>query len=71
MFGDDILVAPVLYAGARTKTIYLPSGTKWVEAETGKVFEGGQTATVDAPLDTIPIFVKDGAEVLNLIKKHK
>ena len=39
-----------------------------MEAETGKVFEGGQMVTVDAPLDTIPLFVREGAEVLGLIK---
>ena len=68
LFGSDILVAPVLYPGARTKDVYLPAGAKWVEAETGKVFEGGQMVTVDAPLDTIPLFVREGAEVLGLIK---
>ena len=69
LFGSDILVAPVLNAGDRTKDVYLPAGIKWVEVETGKVYEGGQTVTVDAPLETIPLFVKEGAEVLNLIRE--
>ncbi len=68
LFGPDILVAPVLYPGARTKEVYLPAGVKWVEAETGKTFDGGQTVTVDAPLDTIPLFVKEGAQALGWIK---
>jgi alpha-D-xyloside xylohydrolase len=68
MFGSDLLVAPILYDGARTKDVYLPAGCRWTEAETGKEFVGGQWITVDAPLDTIPLFVKDGAGVLELIK---
>jgi len=68
LFGSDVLVAPVLYAGHTTKDVYLPVGANWVEAETGKVFEGGQWITVDAPLETIPLFVKEGAAVLDLIR---
>ena len=60
------MVAPVLYPGARTKEVYLPAGAKWVEVETGKVFDGGQTITVDAPLNVIPLFAKEGAKVLEL-----
>ncbi|MGI5895476.1 MAG: TIM-barrel domain-containing protein [Oscillospiraceae bacterium] len=66
LFGSDLLVAPVLYPGARTKEVYLPAGSKWVEVETGKVFDGGQAVTVDAPLNVIPLFAKEGAKVLEL-----
>jgi alpha-D-xyloside xylohydrolase len=61
MFGPDILVAPVMEEGARTRTVYLPAGAVWTDAYTKKTYEGGQTVTVPAPLDVIPVFLRDGA----------
>ena len=67
LYGADILVAPILYAEQRERRVYLPEGVNWTEVWTGKEYEGGQTITVDAPIDQIPLFVKDSAllEVLN------
>ena len=31
MFGPDLLVAPVLYEGARARKVYLPNGSSWKE----------------------------------------
>ena len=62
LFGHDLLVAPVLYDGERTRTLYLPEG-RWCEYETGKVYDGGCTITVDAPLNRVPLFVKEGKTV--------
>ena len=56
MFGPDMLVAPVLYAGQREREVYLPIGANWKNSENGEVFEGGKTIKVDAPLDVIPVF---------------
>lgn len=65
MFGSDILVAPVTDAGAQDKTVYLPEGTDWVYSSTKEIYSGGQTVTVPAPLDIIPIFIRkdSGVEV--------
>lgn len=60
MFGPDILVAPVMEAKQTTRTLYLPAGLKWTDALTKKVYEGGQTITVDAPLDVLPLFIREG-----------
>lgn len=67
LFGGDILVAPILYSGQRERQVYLPAGTQWTHVWTGEKMEGGQTVTVDAPIDQIPLFVKDEAllKVLN------
>ncbi len=54
MLGDDILVCPVYEKGALTKTVRLPEG-RW-QADDGKVYDGGCTVTVDAPLDRLPYF---------------
>ncbi len=59
-YGPDILVAPILYAGQLSRSVYLPKGETWVGYESGKEYEGGQSAEVDAPLDTIPVFVRKG-----------
>lgn len=64
LFGHDLLVAPVTEAGAVTKSVYLPLGADWIEAESGKAYEGGQTITIDAPLETIPVFARKGSEVI-------
>jgi alpha-D-xyloside xylohydrolase len=61
MFGPNILVAPVTEYKARMWQVYLPASTGWYDFYTGKFYEGGQTVTVDAPLERIPLFVKEGS----------
>ena len=59
MFGSKYLVCPVMEAGARSRTVYLPvlaDGERWVDAATGTEYDGGQTVTVAAPLEQIPVF---------------
>lgn len=63
LFGHDLLVAPILDAGVRKRAVYLPAGASWTEWETKKVYEGGQEILVDAPVDCIPLFLKNGAQV--------
>ena len=63
MFGPDILVAPVLSEGAESRKVYLPEGTKWRESSTGRVYDGGQTASANAPIDIIPVFIRDGKDI--------
>ncbi len=60
MFGPDLLVSPVMEAGADSREVYLPKGAQWTDAYTHKVYEGGQTVTVPAPIDVIPVMVRDG-----------
>lgn len=57
MFGDKILVAPVLYYGERKRMVYLPEGTQW-KTEDGRMIKGGKQLEVEAPLDNIPVFYK-------------
>lgn len=66
MFGGDILVAPILKAGATERSVYLPVGTDWVDAWTGRAFAGGETVVCPAPLAEIPVFARKGAAVLGL-----
>ena len=62
MFGADLLVAPVMEEGARERRIYLPAGCSWTDAYTKKVHEGGQYVTVPAPLDIIPVMIREGKQ---------
>ncbi len=62
MFGPDLLVAPVMEPGVTERSVYLPAGATWKDAYTGKVYEGGQTVTVPAPIDVIPVMLRDGAD---------
>ena len=57
MFGGRYLVAPVMELGARERTVHLPAGS-WRDVETGKIYTGGKTVTVPAPLDVIPVLEK-------------
>ncbi len=61
MFGPALLVNPVYEFKARSRKVYLPSGTKWYDFYTGKSFAGGQSIDADAPLVHMPLFVKAGA----------
>jgi alpha-glucosidase len=63
LLGSHLLVASVTEAGERSKEIYLPAGTKWANFYTGEWYEGGQTIRVDAPLERIPLMVRDGGMI--------
>lgn len=62
LFGESILVAPVVEKGARKRKLYLPEGD-WFCYSSGKLIKGGKNITVEAPLDHLPLFVKAGAVV--------
>ena len=62
MFGPDLLVAPVMEPGVTQRRIYLPAGETWKDAYTGQVYEGGQTVTVPAPIDVIPVMLRGGKD---------
>ena len=57
MFGSRYLVAPILHLDEFKRDVYLPAG-KWKLTSTGEEFDGGQTVTVDAPLEYMPVFEK-------------
>jgi alpha-D-xyloside xylohydrolase len=61
MFGPAFLVAPVTEQGATTRAVYLPAGSDWYNYWTNQRLHGGQTVQVDAPIDTLPLFVRAGS----------
>jgi alpha-glucosidase/alpha-D-xyloside xylohydrolase len=62
MFGDSLLVAPVLEAGARERKVYLPQGVWW-DYWTSERVDGGNVVTCNLDLETMPVYVKAGAVV--------
>ncbi|MGN6178728.1 MAG: TIM-barrel domain-containing protein [Mucilaginibacter sp.] len=61
LFGKSILVAPVTDKGAKSKSVYLPSGTSWYDFWTGQKVSGGQTIEKETPIGTIPLYIKAGS----------
>ena len=63
LFGDSLLVSPVTEPHATSRTVVLPAADSWIDFWSGKTYRGGQTITVDAPLDRMPILVRAGSIV--------
>ena len=61
MFGKSFLVAPITKEAVSSWDVYLPNTTNWYNFWTGKYYKGGQTVNTDAPLDKIPLYVKEGS----------
>jgi alpha-glucosidase (family GH31 glycosyl hydrolase) len=61
MFGPAFLVAPVTEQGLTSRTVYLPAGTDWYNYWTNERLHGGEAIQVDAPIDTLPLFVRAGS----------
>lgn len=61
MFGPAFLVAPITDQGATHRKVYLPMGADWYNYWTNERIRGGQTVTVQAPIDTLPLFVRAGS----------
>jgi alpha-glucosidase len=60
MFGDKILVCPILEPNAKGRRMYIPRGA-WYNFWTRETITGGKEAWVDADIDEIPLFVKAGS----------
>ncbi len=74
MFGHGFLVCPVTEAleygpnseklhKAMKRNVYLPAGANWYNHDTKAYYVGGQTIEADAPIETMPLYVKSGAIV--------
>ena len=74
MFGDSLLICPVTQAmyydqngaieSSKKKSCYLPKGTGWYSLWNAAYYEGGRMVSVEAEIDTMPIFVKAGSILL-------
>jgi alpha-glucosidase (family GH31 glycosyl hydrolase) len=67
LYGPDLLVAPihdssVESGGPGARQVHLPAG-EWADFWTGERFTGPRTMAVVAPLDTLPLYVREGAQL--------
>lgn len=60
LVGDHMLVAPITTEYALRRTVYLPAGSDWYTFDAQTRYHGGQLISVEAPLNTVPIFVRAG-----------
>jgi alpha-D-xyloside xylohydrolase len=72
MFGKSIMVCPVTtamyskdkkenFSTIKSRELYLPSGTDWVDFWTGEKLKGGQKVKKETPIDIIPLYIKAGS----------
>jgi alpha-D-xyloside xylohydrolase len=72
MFGKSILVCPVTksmyskdkqedFSTIKSRELYLPQNTDWIDFWTGDKLSGGQTVSRETPLDLIPLYIKSGS----------
>jgi alpha-D-xyloside xylohydrolase len=61
MFGPALLVSPVTTYLARSRSVYLPGDGVWYDFATGAALRGGRVVEADAPLDSIPVYVRAGS----------
>lgn len=61
LLGNSILVAPVVEEGAVWREVYFPGNMKWYEFWGDITHEGGTLEVVDAPIEELPFFIREGA----------
>ena len=61
LWGNNVMVAPVLTPGTTSRRIVFPAG-KWVDmAHPDTVYDGGAVIDYPAPLSVLPLFVRAGS----------
>lgn len=63
MFGPSFMVCPVYTYGARTREVYFPATSGWYDFYSGAYIVGGQTYSVSAPYERMPLYVREGSIV--------
>lgn len=63
LWGDDMLVCPVLEPNQTQMKVYLPKGSNWFLEAQNKMYNGGQEIwlNLDYFKDDIPVFYREGA----------
>lgn len=71
LLGKDIFVQPILQIPANNLNIQFPNEGRWVYLfDNSKVFEGGTSANMSFSYEEFPVFVREDAAVLDLLKKE-
>lgn len=67
MFGDKILVCPVHMPEVDARLVYLPKG-RWYDFWDDTLINGGREHNASAPLERMPLFVREGSVIPNYPK---
>ena len=62
IFGEKILACPITEPNSKGRRMYVPEGN-WYNFWDNTLVKGGNEVWVDADLDSMPIFVKEGAVI--------
>lgn len=65
MFGNNILVAPIIEKGALSRKVILPEGNWYLYGKPGAI-AGGKTITADAPIDVCPVYAREGSVIASI-----
>ena len=69
MYGDDLLVSPVLQPGVEVWSVYLPLGGSWVHLWSLEEYQGGVVVDIPASLGHTPVFYYTGSAWTNLFNQ--
>jgi len=61
LFGDDMLVTPVMRKGEEFVVKYAPVTANWFDFNTGAKIEGGRIHEIKTHRESIPVYVRGGA----------
>lgn len=60
LFGESMMICPVVDKGALSRPVYFPGG-RWVDLWTGERIDGRQYKSFLTPIEIMPIFIREGA----------
>lgn len=61
LWGNDFLVSPIIYSGAKNQMIYFPKSSNWFDFYSDKIYKAGSVTNYDLRENSIPTFVRAGA----------
>lgn len=68
LWGDALLVAPVVKPQQKRKEVYFPKGANWYDFWSDELYTGGSKENIPLSLDKIPVFVREGSFIPMLPK---
>ncbi len=67
MFGEDMVVAPIIEQGQTSRMVYLPKG-EWIHLMDGTSYAGRTTHHVEAPIGKPAVFYRKGSDFTTLFE---
>ncbi|MFO7799140.1 TIM-barrel domain-containing protein [Rhodohalobacter sp.] len=61
LFGDDILVSPIMEPGKKKQKVWFPGKSNWFDFYNGEKYRGGVQNFIETEDESIPTFIRGGA----------